>query len=32
MNMGNQGAEREKAIFELKGIVLCAMCDAGTPR
>jgi len=29
MNMDNKGAEREKAIFELKGIVLSAMCDAG---
>ena len=28
LNMDNKGAEREKAIFELKGIVLCAMCDA----
>jgi hypothetical protein len=28
MNMGNQGAERERAIFGLKSIVLCAMCDA----
>ena len=27
MNMGNQGAEREQAIFGLKSIVLCAMCE-----
>ena len=31
MNMGNQGAEREQAIFGLKSIVFCAMCDAETP-
>jgi hypothetical protein len=30
-NMGNQGAERAQAIFELKAIVFCAMCDAETP-
>jgi len=28
INVGNQGAEREKAIFGLKGIVCSAMCDA----
>jgi hypothetical protein len=31
MNMGSQGAEREKAIFGLKGIVFGAMCDTETP-
>jgi hypothetical protein len=30
-NMGNQGAERAQAIFELKAIVFCAMCDVETP-
>jgi hypothetical protein len=30
-NMGNQGAERAQAIFELKAIVFCAMCDGETP-
>ena len=28
INMGIIGDEREKAIFELKGIVCSAMCDA----
>jgi len=29
MNVGDKGVEREKAIFELKGIVFSSMCDAG---
>jgi hypothetical protein len=29
MNMGNKGAERDQAIFGLKSILVCAMCDAG---
>jgi hypothetical protein len=32
MNVGDKGVEREKAIFELKGIVFCAMCDADDER
>ena len=32
INMGSHGDEREKAIFELKGIVFCAMCDADDER
>ena len=32
MNVGDNGVEREKAIFELKGIVFCAMCDADDER
>jgi hypothetical protein len=30
-NMGNKGAERAQAIFGLKSIVFCAICDAEPP-